>query len=239
MSNNDVIYNPPVVVPVQVDPALREAVPLFSGYAIFALEDIPNDNRGPGREQFKMIMQREQGLFAEMVQIIAALTEYLLVRHNQTPNQYNVEAAISQVIRPVVDGFYGLVIDRFSREFEQARTISQQQYDDRLIVQEKLQSMIQEMDHFITVGRPPVVAMTSVRAATLAVAGVPAAALVAIRTRSARLPIRCSPLMAVAARLSVMKTTSAQVVVLHGRLSRSRKRRTTNPTSGKAGSSCR
>lgn len=145
MSNN-VLYNPPIVIPVDVDPALRDATPLFTGYAIAVLSDIPNDNRGPGREQFMSIMQREERLFAEMVQIIASLSEYLLISNNASPNE--IEAAIQQVVKPVVDGYYGLVIDRYAREFEQARTISQQQYDDRVVVQQKLQAMISEMDRF-------------------------------------------------------------------------------------------
>lgn len=153
MSNN-IIYNPPVVVNVNVEPELRPAIPLFSGYAIAALTDIPNDHRGPGRELYRDIMQNDQNLFQEMVQILASATEYVLITNSGDPhNQRHVEQAITTVLGTIIDGFYGVVIDRYTRDFEQSGAISQQQYDDRIKVQRALQELVAEMDQFARGGQ--------------------------------------------------------------------------------------
>lgn len=139
-------YNPPFVVPVNVDPALREATPLFTGYAMAALLEIPKDYRGPGRALYKQIMETNEGLFTEMVQVLANAAQYLLESQNVPANQ--IEGAIEHVLPLVVDGYYGIVIERFSRDFEQSGAINEQQYNDRGVVIRKLQQLITEMENF-------------------------------------------------------------------------------------------
>lgn len=114
-------YNPPFVVPVQVDPRLNEFIPLFTGYVLQHVEATAAKNQA--RKMFLELLQQDDRALAQMVQELANLTQFAVDSEDLQPNQ--VELAIRNLVEVVAKGYLAQAVDTYPQQFGQV--LNQQQ----------------------------------------------------------------------------------------------------------------
>ncbi len=106
-------HNPPYVIPVQVDQALYNATPLFTGYVMDYIVSKAQQNQA--RALFQQLAEQDQNLMGMMVQDLANATEFFYFSENQTPGM--IEATIRNLVGVVVDAYLGFSINHYPNDF--------------------------------------------------------------------------------------------------------------------------
>lgn len=116
--SNDIRYNPPIVVPVQVARELQEYIPLFTGYILY--EATTKQNRNQVRSLYVQLLEEDQRALQTAAQSLADLTEYYMSRDG-TDLRY-VETVIRNTATMVNDAMVALAVQSYPQQFNQYLT---------------------------------------------------------------------------------------------------------------------